>query len=103
MVPAQSKARILQRAADARYKDNRRNKQNRASYQTTLTDHWPTLIPPNLPLRPTARLIMPPQLNNLHSYGCKPEANFKMAGKVHHINTYRLVPRPTPTHLHLPL
>jgi len=41
MVPAQAKAQILQRATDARKRDNMRNKQNKARHRSSLTDHGP--------------------------------------------------------------
>ena len=118
MVSAQSRAQNLQRATDVRQRDNRHNKLNRASPQSTLTAYWPKLIPPSLPIRPSTRPILPPQPNNLHSYGWKPDLNFRIrihisppveypfhhyslsrpAGNVHHKHTYWLAPWLAPTH-----
>jgi hypothetical protein len=78
MVPAQSRTQILQCVTDARRRDNRRNKLIKASHYSTLTAYWPTLIPPSLPLRPTIRPSLPPQPNNLHNYGWKPDPNFRI-------------------------
>jgi hypothetical protein len=69
LLPAQTESQIAQRGSLALSRQTKRIKNNRADNQATLTQYWPHLVPPSLPIRHACRPILPPQPNNLHSYG----------------------------------
>ena len=57
--PALNMTQLLKRMAVALRRDTLRNQNNRACRQPTLPAHWPTLIPPSLPICPAPRPILP--------------------------------------------
>jgi hypothetical protein len=77
-ITALSMTQLRSRLTTASKRDIRRVNTNRANNQSTLTAHWPTLIPPSLPIRLTVRSTVPPQPNSLHICGWKSDPNYRI-------------------------